>query len=125
MSTGTERYLPSHEWARIEGDTVVIGLSPFAAGEVGDVVHVQLPVVGANLAKGTPCAEIESVKSVNDYYSPVDGSVVAINAALATSPELVNQDPLGKGWFAKVKVADVGALSVLMDASAYQAQLAH
>ena len=125
MSTGTERYLPTHEWARIEGDAVVIGLSPFAAGEVGDVVHVQLPLVGATLAKGTPCAEIESVKSVNDYYSPVSGTVLAINATLATNPELVNQDPLGKGWFAKVKVADVSTLSALMDAAAYQAQLAH
>lgn len=116
-----ERYLPTHEWARAEGDTVVIGLSPFAAGEVGDVIHVALPKVGQRLSRGKACAEIESVKSVNDFYSPVDGEVVAVNAALAESPELVNRDALGQGWFAKVRPAAGDALAGLMASADYAA----
>jgi glycine cleavage system H protein len=119
----SERYLPSHEWARTEGDLIVIGLSPFAAGEVGDVIHVELPKVGATLTKGKACAEIESVKSVNDYYAPVDGTVTAVNTALANAPELLNQDPLNKGWFAKIKPAKGDALAGLMTNDEYQKQL--
>lgn len=119
----SERYLPSHEWARAEGDLVIIGLSSFAAGEVGDVIHVGLPKVGATLTRGVACAEIESVKSVNDYYSPLDGTVTAVNDALADHPELVNQDPANKGWFAKVKPAKPGALDGLLTAEQYQAGL--
>lgn len=116
----SERYLPSHEWARQDGALIVIGLSAFAAGEVGDVIHVELPKVGATVAKGTACAEIESVKSVNDYYSPVDGVVTEVNTALAEHPELVNQDPAGQGWFAKVKPSKANPLDGLLDAAAYQ-----
>jgi len=119
----TDRYLPSHEWARAEGDLVVLGLSAFAAGEVGDVIHVGLPKVGASLSRGVPCAEIESVKSVNDYYSPIDGTVTAINPALADNPELVNQDPAGTGWFAKVKPAKPTWADGLLSAEQYQAGL--
>ena len=118
-----ERYLPTHEWARQDGALVTIGLSAFAAGEVGDVIHVALPQVGATVAKGTACAEIESVKSVNDYYATVDGVVVEINTALADHPELVNQDPAGKGWFAKIKPAKANALDGLLDEAAYQKQI--
>ncbi|GDY11745.1 glycine cleavage system H protein [Planctomycetota bacterium] len=120
----SEAYLPTHEWARADGDQVVIGLSPFAAGEVGEIIHVQLPKVGATLKRGTACAEIESVKSVNDIYAPVDGTVVEVNTALADHPELVNQDPLGKGWFARVRPSGAQPLAGLMPAAAYQAQLA-
>ena len=119
----SERYLPSHEWARTEGDLIVIGLSPFAAGEVGDVIHVELPKVGATLTRGKACAEIESVKSVNDYYAPVDGTVTAVNAALANAPELLNQDPLNKGWFVKIKPTKADALAGLMTNDEYQKQL--
>jgi glycine cleavage system H protein len=119
----SESYLPTHEWARAEGDLVVIGLSPFAAGEVGEVIHVQLPAVGATLARGKACAEIESVKSVNDYYSPVDGTVVEVNAQLANHPELVNSDPLKAGWFAKIKPAKPDALVGLLSAADYQAKI--
>lgn len=119
----SESYLPTHEWARIEGDLVVIGLSAFAAGEVGEVIHVALPKPGATLVRGKACAEIESVKSVNDFYSPVDGTVVAVNDALAGAPELLNQDPGGKGWFAKVKPSAAAPLAGLLDGAAYQAQL--
>lgn len=116
-------YLPTHEWARAEGDTVVVGLSAFAAGEVGDVIHVGLPKVGASVGRGVACAEIESVKSVNDYYSPLDGTVVAVNEALADHPELVNQDPGGAGWFAKVKPAAPGWADGLLSEAQYQAGL--
>ncbi|MBA3699313.1 MAG: glycine cleavage system protein GcvH [Planctomycetes bacterium] len=119
----SESYLPTHEWARAEGGLVVIGLSPFAAGEVGEVIHVQLPTVGTVLTRGKPCAEIESVKSVNDYYSPIDGTVAEVNSALANNPELVNSDPLKNGWFAKIKPAKADALAGLLSAADYQAKI--
>lgn len=119
----SESYLPTHEWARAEGGVVVIGLSPFAAGEVGEVIHVQLPAVGAALARGKACAEIESVKSVNDYYSPVDGTVVEVNSELANHPELVNSDPLKAGWFVKLTPAKPDALAGLLSAAEYQAKI--
>lgn len=119
----SESYLPTHEWARAEGDLVVIGLSPFAAGEVGEVIHVQLPAVGTALSRGKACAEIESVKSVNDYYSPVDGSVVEVNAALAGSPDLVNSDSLKGGWFVKIKPASASPLAGLLSSTDYQAKI--
>lgn len=119
----SERYLKSHEWARLDGDTVVIGLSPFAAGEVGEVIHVELPQLGSTINRGTPCAEIESVKSVNDYYSPVDGIVIAVNDALTTTPELLNQDSLNAGWFARVKPLTADPLDGLLSKDAYEAQI--
>jgi glycine cleavage system H protein len=119
----SERYLPSHEWARLDNGTVVIGLSPFAAGEVGDIIHVELPKPGTAVSRKKACAEIESVKSVNDFYSPVDGEVIEANAALGQSPDLVNSDPLGKGWFAKIKPAGNDPLGGLLSAADYQAQV--
>jgi len=115
-------YLPTHEWARQDGALVTIGLSAFAAGEVGEVIHVQLPAVGTVLRRATPCAEIESVKSVNDYYAPVDGVVAEINTALATSPELVNADPAGSGWFAKVRPSGASPLAGLLAEADYLKQ---
>ena len=116
-------FMESHEWARQDGDEIVIGLSAFAAGEVGDVIHVELPEVGASTKRGEALAEIESVKSVNDYYSPVDGEVIAVNEALADNPELVNQSPEGDGWFAKIKPSSDQPLDGLLDAAAYQAKV--
>ncbi|MCS6970527.1 MAG: glycine cleavage system protein GcvH [Planctomycetes bacterium] len=118
-----ERYLPTHEWARAEGEEVVIGLSDFAAREVGDVVHVGLPKVGAELRRGVACAEIESVKSVHDFYSPLDGTVTAVNDQLAQRPELVNQEPLGAGWFVRVRPACASWAEGLLTAEQYRAQL--
>jgi len=115
-------YLPTHEWARQDGTLVTIGLSAFAAGEVGEVIHVQLPAVGTVLTRGKPCAEIESVKSVNDYYAPIDGVVAEINGALTASPELVNADPAGKGWFAKITPAGAAPLSGLLSEADYLKQ---
>ena len=119
----SESYLPTHEWARVDGGLVVIGLSPFAAGEVGEVIHVQLPAVGSAVSRGKPCAEIESVTSVNDYYSPVDGTITEVNAALGTNPELVNSDPLKAGWFAKIKPSGANPLAGLLSAADYQAKI--
>ena len=102
---------------------MTIGLSAFAAGEVGEVIHVELPKVGAVLVRGKACAEIESVKSVNDYYSPIDGTVIEINAQLAAKPELLNQEPTAGGWFAKLKPSSATPLAGLLSSSAYQAQL--
>jgi glycine cleavage system H protein len=119
----SESYLPTHEWARTDGALIVIGLSPFAAGEVGEVIHVELPPVGTQLSRGKPCAEIESVKSVNDYYSPVDGAVVAVNDSLRDAPEQVNKDALGAGWFVKVKPSGSAPLQGLLTAADYQKRL--
>ena len=120
MSTA---YLPTHEWARLDGALVTIGLSPFAAGEVGEVIHVQLPEVGTKVARGKACAEIESVKSVNDFYSPVDGEVVEVNQAVKSNPELVNADAAGKGWFVKIKPSSAKALDGLLSELDYQKQI--
>lgn len=119
----SEYYLPSHEWARSADSLVVIGLSPFAAGEVGEVIHVELPKVGATVARGKAIAEIESVKSVNDYYSPVDGIVVEINSALADHPELLNSSPLTDGWFAKIRPSAAAPFDGLLTSDQYQTQL--
>ena len=120
----SERYLPTHEWARVDGDQVVIGLSAFAAGEVGEVIHVQLPKPGQKLTRGQACAEIESVKSVNDYYSPIDGEVVEVNQQLAAHPELLNEDAPGKAWFAKVRPSAKDPLAGLLSAGEYAAKTA-
>lgn len=121
----TEYYLPSHEWARQEptGGLVTIGLSAFAAGEVGEVIHIELPKLGAILTKGKPCAEIESVKSVNDFYAPVDGVVTEINPELAAHPELLNQDSTGKGWFVRLTPTSATPLAGLLSSEQYRAQI--
>lgn len=112
-------FAESHEWARRDGDEIVVGLSAFAAGEVGEVIHVELPEVGRQVRRKEAMAEIESVKSVNDFYSPVDGEVVAINEELAERPELVNQDPDGAGWFVRIRPTSDDPTAGLMDAEAY------
>ncbi len=119
----SEHYLPTHEWARADGDLITIGLSAFAAGEVGEVIHVQVPPVGTVLSRGKACAEIESVKSVNDFYAPIDGTVVTVNAELANHPEYVNQEPSGKGWFVKVRPSAAQPLAGLLNAGEYLAKV--
>jgi glycine cleavage system H protein len=118
-----EAYLPTHEWARRDGDSVLIGLSRFAVGEVGDVIHVQLPTVGARVSRGQACAEIESVKSVNDVYSPVDGTVLSVNSDLQAHPERINADPLA-AWFARIAPSGPAPLEGLLSSADYQARLA-
>jgi glycine cleavage system H protein len=114
------KYLESHEWARLDSDGLVtIGVSDHAQDALGDLVYVETPEVGRQLAKGAAAAVVESVKAASDVYSPVSGEVVAVNEALSASPELVNSDPYGEGWLFKVKPANVAELASLLDAGGY------
>lgn len=108
-----------HEYIRIEGNVGTVGISDFAQKALGDVVYVELPKVGAKLTKGGQAGVVESVKSASELYSPVTGEVVEINGALTGDPALVNQDPLGKAWFFKVKIANENELSGMKDEKAY------
>ena len=113
------RYSKSHEWVRIEGGEAVIGISDYAQDKLSDVVFVELPPVGKDLAAGAACMVIESVKAAEEIFAPVSGSVVGRNEALEKSPELVNTDPFGKGWLVRVKLAAPAEVDSLMDAAAY------
>jgi glycine cleavage system H protein len=114
------KYLESHEWARAEADgTVTVGISDHAQGALGDLVFVEVPEIGRSLTKGAAAAVVESVKAASDVYSPVSGEVIAANDALNGSPELVNEDPYGRGWLFKVKPANPAELEQLLDAAAY------
>ncbi|MCA0305063.1 MAG: glycine cleavage system protein GcvH [Proteobacteria bacterium] len=115
------KYTEEHEWIRVEGDVGTIGITAYAQEQLGDVVFVDLPQAGRTVAKGEACAVVESVKAASDIYAPVSGEIVESNAALADAPGDVNVEPLGKGWFFKVKLADKGELAGLMDAAAYEA----
>ncbi len=114
------RYTEDHEWVLLEGETATIGISDHAQEQLGDVVYVELPEEGAVFAEGAQAATVESVKAANEIYTPVAGEVTAINGALNDQPDLVNSDPLGDGWFFKIKVADAGAVAKLMDENAYK-----
>lgn len=116
-------YTKDHEWIRVDGDTATIGITGYAADQLGDVVFVDLPEVGRAVKKGDGTAVVESVKAASDVYSPVSGEVVEQNAALEASPETVNGAPEGDGWFWKLKMADTGELDGLMDEAAYRAYL--
>ena len=117
------RYADNHEWARVEGTRVRMGISDYAQDALGDVVYVELPSVGASVKQGGACSEVESTKSVSDVYAPVSGTVVEVNPALEDTPELVNRDPYGEGWFAVIEATDPSELDALMDAAAYEASL--
>ena len=115
------KYTKSHEWIRIEDDgTLTIGVTDHAQEALGDIVFLELPEAGRQLAGGEACAVIESVKAASDIYAPIGGEVIAINEALADSPENVNSDPYGS-WFFKLKPSDASELDKLLDASAYKA----
>ena len=113
------KYTKDHEWVRPEGDVGVVGISGFAQEQLGDVVFVGLPDVGRKLVRGEEAATVESVKAASEVYAPVGGEVVAVNEALAGDPALVNNDPTGKGWFLKIRIADRSELDGLMDDAAY------
>ena len=115
------KYLATHEWAKLDGDIVVVGISDHAQDALGDVVYVELPEVGASVAAGDEVAVVESVKAASDIFAPIAGSVVAVNEALEDSPELVNESPYEEGWFFKITPADSAALNDLLSAAAYQA----
>jgi glycine cleavage system H protein len=113
------KYTEEHEWVRIEGDVGTIGITAYAQEQLGDVVFVEVPVAGRKVAKGESVAVVESVKAASDIYAPVSGEVVEANAALADTPGDVNAEPMGKGWFFKLKLADASQLDGLMDEKAY------
>ncbi|PKP71504.1 MAG: glycine cleavage system protein H [Alphaproteobacteria bacterium HGW-Alphaproteobacteria-4] len=114
------KYTEDHEWLRIEGDLVVVGITEHAAEALGDVVFVELPEPGTQVARGDEVCVIESVKAASDILAPVDGEIVAVNEALGDTPGLVNEDPLGKAWFFKMKLADLTVLDGFMDEAAYK-----
>ena len=113
------RYSREHEWVRMEGSVAVIGITGFAADELGDIVYVELPEVGATLAQFSSFGVVESVKAVSDLFAPVSGEVAEVNADLRTSPELLNTDPFGSGWIAKIALGDPTEMDKLLDAAAY------
>jgi glycine cleavage system H protein len=115
------KYTEEHEWVRVEGDVATVGITQYAQEQLGDVVFVEVPAVGRKVAKGEACAVVESVKAASDIYAPVAGEIVEGNAALADSPGDVNAEPMGKGWFFKLKLADKAELDGLMDEAAYEA----
>ena len=117
------RYTPDHEWLRVEGDEAVVGITEYAATELGDVVFVELPSPGMALQSAQSFGVIESVKTASDLYSPAAGEVLAVNTQLADKPELVNDDPYGDGWMIRVRLSDPEAATSgerLMDAAAYR-----
>lgn len=114
------KYTKEHEWIDVAGDVGTVGISDYAQEQLGDVVFVELPKVGATAAQNAQIAVVESVKAASEIYAPVSGSVTAVNDALAQEPALVNQSAEDKGWFFKIKLSDPGELAVLMDAAAYK-----
>ncbi len=116
----TTYFTEDHEWIKVEGDTGTIGITKFAAGQLGDVVYVELPVTGRSVSKGDDFAVVESVKAASDVYSPVTGTVEEANDVLADKPETVNEDPEGKGWFVRIAIREKGQLEGLMDLAAYE-----
>lgn len=118
------KFTQDHEWLRVDGDIATVGITPYAQEQLGDVVFVELPIVGKRLDKGNVAAVVESVKAASEVYSPVSGEVTEANHVLVTEPALVNSEPTGKGWFFKIKIATPAELDGLMDEAAYNAQRA-
>jgi glycine cleavage system H protein len=115
------KYTEEHEWLlTTEGNTVRVGITAYAQDQLGDVVFVELPKVGAAVEAGSPLGEVESTKSVSEIFAPVSGTVTAVNTALDETPELINSDPYGQGWIVEINTEDLSALDELMDAAAYQ-----
>jgi glycine cleavage system H protein len=118
------RYTKEHEWIKVDGQIGTVGITDYAQHELGDVVFVELPKVGAKFQASQSFGTVESVKAVSEIYSPVSGEVVEVNTALANAPETINKDPHGAAWMIKIKLANPKELANLMDAAAYQAYIA-
>lgn len=115
------RYTESHEWIRVTGDEGTIGITDYAQSELSDIVYVELPEPGDSFEQGEVYSTVESVKAASDCYLPVAGEILAVNEALEDAPEVVNSDPYGEGWFARIKITNPSELDSLMDAAAYEA----
>ncbi|HMO30187.1 glycine cleavage system protein GcvH [Enterovirga sp.] len=120
----TIRYTKEHEYIAVDGDTGTVGISDYAQGQLGDVVYVELPEIGKVLAQGDDAAVVESVKAASEIFAPVAGTVTATNPELEGTPALVNEDPVGKGWFFRIQIADPAELDDLMTEDAYAAFVA-
>jgi glycine cleavage system H protein len=118
------RFTKDHEWVRQEGDVAVIGITDYAQEQLGDVVYVELPEIGRQVAQGKEAAVVESAKAASEVYAPVSGEVVSVNDAIAGDPAKVNADAMGDGWFMKIRLADPKELDGLMDEAAYRAFIA-
>lgn len=118
------KYTKDHEWVTVDGDTATVGITSYAAEQLGDVVYVELPDTGRQVKQGEEFAVVESVKAASDVYAPVGGEVVAVNDALTETPEKVNEAPEGEGWFCRIKLTDASELDALMDKAAYDAHCA-
>lgn len=116
-------YTKDHEWVLIEGNTAKVGITAFAAGELGDIVYVEIETIGESLAEGDVFGTVEAVKTVSDLYLPIAGTVTKANSALNDNPEVVNEDPYGEGWMVILTLAEGASTSHLMDAAAYRASL--
>lgn len=114
------KFTEEHEWLKIDGDVAIVGITQHAAEQLGDLVYVELPAVGASFDKGGNAATVESVKAASDVYCPLDGEIVEVNDAISADPSLVNSDPMGQGWFFKLKLKNVGDVAGLLDEAAYQ-----
>jgi glycine cleavage system H protein len=114
------RYTKDHEWVKVDGDVATIGVTDYAASQLGDVVFVDLPTIGRAVDQFSTFGVVESVKAVSDLYAPLSGEVTDVNAELGAKPELVNSDPFGDGWMIRLKVADAGQLTDLLDAAGYE-----
>ncbi|MEU4193862.1 glycine cleavage system protein GcvH [Kribbella sp. NPDC026611] len=118
------KYTAEHEWVKAgEEGPVRVGITDFAQDQLGDIVYVQLPDVGSKVRAGDACGELESTKSVSDLFAPLNGTVTAVNEALADQPDLVNSDPYGEGWLLDIEIEDAAEIDALMDAETYQGQL--
>jgi glycine cleavage system H protein len=118
------RYHPEHDWARVDGDEALLGITWHAADALGELVHYEPPEVGATVAKDASYGEIESVKAVSELISPLSGEVLEVNPAVVDAPETVNRDPYGEGWLVRIRVGDPAELDTLLDAGAYRELLA-
>ena len=116
----TLKYSPSHEWSRLDGDTLTVGITDFAQDQLGDVVFVELPSVGQKVTAGSAVAVVESVKTASDIYAPVSGEILEVNNALEDAPETINSAPFEDGWMFKLRVSDTSEFDKLLDADAYQ-----
>lgn len=114
------KYTQDHEWIRVEGETGWVGVTDYAQGELGDVVFVELPAPGTKIQKGKSFGTIEAVKAVSDMYAPLSGEVLEVNKDIHSSPEMVNKDPYGAGWFIKMRIANPAELAELLDVNAYK-----
>src|SRR6516165_6802277 len=116
----TIRFTRDHEWIRLDGDVAIVGITDYAQSQLGDVVYVELPEVGRRVEKGKEAAVVESVKAASEVYAPVSGEVAEVNDALAADPAKVNVDPMGEGWFLKLRIEDPQELDGLLDEDAYR-----